>query len=45
LKNILIIDDEKKLLGLLARIVKSVEFEVFEASNLKGLLKKYGEKP
>jgi two-component system NtrC family response regulator len=40
LKNILIIDDEEKLRGLLARIVKSEGFEVFEASDLKSGFKK-----
>lgn len=35
MKNILIIDDEEKLRGLLARIIKSEGFEVFEASDLK----------
>jgi DNA-binding NtrC family response regulator len=40
LKNILIIDDEEKLRGLLARIVKSEGFEVVEASDLKSGFKK-----
>jgi len=40
LKNILIIDDEEKLRGLLARIIKSEGFEVFEASDLKSGFKK-----
>jgi DNA-binding NtrC family response regulator len=35
LKNILIIDDEEKLRGLLARIVKSEGFDVIEAPDLK----------
>lgn len=35
MKNILIIDDEEKLRHLLARIIKSEGFEVFEASDLK----------
>ena len=35
MKNILIIDDEEKLRGLLARIIKSEGFEVLEASDLK----------
>ncbi|MBC7640890.1 MAG: sigma-54-dependent Fis family transcriptional regulator [Flavobacterium sp.] len=35
LKNILIIDDEEKLRGLLARIVKSEGFVVLEAPDLK----------
>ena len=40
MKNILIIDDEEKLRGLLARIVKSEGFEVFEAPDLKSGFKK-----
>jgi DNA-binding NtrC family response regulator len=40
LKNILIIDDEDKLRGLLARIVKSEGFEVIEAVDLKSGFKK-----
>jgi two-component system NtrC family response regulator len=40
LKNILIIDDEEKLRHLLARIIKSEGFEVFEASDLKSGFKK-----
>ncbi|MBQ0910043.1 sigma-54-dependent Fis family transcriptional regulator [Flavobacterium sp. F-328] len=40
LKNILIIDDEEKLRGLLARIVKSEGFEVLEAPDLQSGLKK-----
>jgi len=40
LKNILIIDDEEKLRNLLARIIKSEGFEVFEASDLKSGFKK-----
>jgi DNA-binding NtrC family response regulator len=40
LKNILIIDDEEKLRGLLARIIKSEGYEVFEASDLKSGFKK-----
>ncbi|WP_026707087.1 sigma-54-dependent transcriptional regulator [Flavobacterium frigidarium] len=35
MKNILIIDDEEKLRGLLARIIKSEGFEVVEAPDLK----------
>lgn len=35
MKTILIIDDEEKLRGLLARIIKAEGFEVFEAGNLK----------
>ncbi|MBX9732878.1 MAG: response regulator, partial [Chitinophagaceae bacterium] len=35
LKNILIIDDEEKLRGLLARIVASEGFSVMEAADLK----------
>ncbi|MDP3680244.1 MAG: sigma-54 dependent transcriptional regulator [Flavobacterium sp.] len=44
LKNILIIDDEEKLRGLLARIIKSEGFEVFEASDLKSGFKKMESK-
>lgn len=40
MKNILIIDDEEKLRGLLARIIKSEGFIVQEAPNLKLGLKK-----
>ena len=40
MKNILIIDDEEKLRGLLTRIIKSEGFEVFEASDLKSGFKK-----
>ncbi|MEO5776054.1 MAG: sigma-54 dependent transcriptional regulator [Flavobacterium sp.] len=40
MKTILIIDDEEKLRGLLARIVKSEGFDILEASNLKSGLKK-----
>ncbi len=40
MKNILIIDDEEKLRNLLARIVKSEGFEVFEAPDLKSGFKK-----
>lgn len=40
MKYILIIDDEEKLRGLLARIVKSEGFEVVEASDLKSGFKK-----
>ena len=40
MKNILIIDDEEKLRGLLARIVKSEGFEVLEAGDLKSGFKK-----
>ena len=40
MQNILIIDDEEKLLGLLARIVKSEGFDVIEAGNLKSGFKK-----
>lgn len=35
MKNILVIDDEEKLRHLLARIIKSEGFEVFEAPDLK----------
>lgn len=40
MKNILIIDDEEKLRGLLTRIVKSEGFNVLEASDLKSGFKK-----
>ncbi|MCV9933341.1 sigma-54 dependent transcriptional regulator [Flavobacterium sp. LS1R47] len=40
LKNILIIDDEEKLRHLLARIIRSEGFEVFEAPDLKSGFKK-----
>ena len=40
MKNILIIDDEEKLRLLLARIVKSEGFEVFQAQDLKSGFKK-----
>ncbi|WP_409417937.1 sigma-54-dependent transcriptional regulator [Flavobacterium sp. PS2] len=40
LKNILIIDDEEKLRHLLARIIRSEGFEVFEAADLKSGFKK-----
>jgi len=40
LKNILIIDDEEKLRHLLARIIKSEGFEVFEVPDLKSGFKK-----
>lgn len=40
MKKILIIDDEEKLRGLLARIVKSEGFEVVEAADLKSGFKK-----
>ena len=40
MKNILIIDDEEKLRGLLARIVKSEGFEVSEAPDLKSGFRK-----
>ena len=40
MKNILIIDDEEKLRSLLARIVKSEGFEVFQAQDLKSGFKK-----
>ncbi len=40
MKNILIIDDEEKLRGLLARIVKSEGFEVTEAADLASGYKK-----
>nr|WP_229335618.1 sigma-54 dependent transcriptional regulator [Flavobacterium sp. ALJ2] len=40
MKNILIIDDEEKLRNLLARIIRSEGFEVFEAPDLKSGYKK-----
>lgn len=40
MKKILIIDDEEKLRGLLARIIKAENFEVLEAGDLKSGLKK-----
>ncbi|NRS87718.1 DNA-binding NtrC family response regulator [Flavobacterium sp. 7E] len=40
MKNILIIDDEEKLRGLLARIIQSEGFEVVEAPDLKSGFKK-----
>ncbi|PVX44412.1 DNA-binding NtrC family response regulator [Flavobacterium sp. 103] len=40
MKNILIIDDEEKLRHLLARIIKSEGFDVFEAPDLKSGYKK-----
>ena len=40
MKTILIIDDEEKLRGLLARIVKSEGFDVIEAGDLKSGFKK-----
>lgn len=40
MKNILIIDDEEKLRGLLSRIVKSEGFDVLEASDLKSGFRK-----
>lgn len=40
MKNILIIDDEEKLRGLLARIVKSEGFNVLEAQDLKSGFKR-----
>ncbi len=40
LKNILIIDDEEKLRGLLARIIQSEGFDVIEAGDLKSGFKK-----
>lgn len=43
MKNILIIDDEEKLRGLLARIVKSEGFDVFEAADLKTGFKKLAQ--
>lgn len=43
MKNILIIDDEEKLRGLLARIVTSEGFNVTEAQDLKTGLRKLGQ--
>ncbi len=40
MKNILIIDDEEKLRGLLVRIIKSEGFDVFDAGDLKSGFKK-----
>lgn len=40
MKNILIIDDEEKLRGLLARIIKSEGFDVLEAGDLNSGFKK-----
>lgn len=40
MRDILIIDDEEKLRGLLTRIVRSEGFEVMEAANLKFGFKK-----
>ena len=40
MKNILIIDDEEKLRGLLSRIIKSEGFDVLEAGDLKTGFKK-----
>ncbi len=40
MKKILIIDDEEKLRGLLARIIKAENFHVLEAGDLKSGLKK-----
>ncbi len=40
MRNILIIDDEEKLRGLLARIIKSEGFVVLEAADLKSGFKK-----
>lgn len=40
MKNILIIDDEEKLRGLLARIIRSEGFDVSEAADLKSGFKK-----
>lgn len=40
LKHVLIIDDEEKLRGLLARIINSEGFEVSEAADLRSGLKK-----
>ena len=40
MKRVLIIDDEEKLRGLLARIVSLEGFEVLEAADLKSALKR-----
>ena len=40
MKKILIIDDEEKLRGLLARILKAENFDILEAGDLKSGLKK-----
>ncbi|NMH28771.1 sigma-54-dependent transcriptional regulator [Flavobacterium silvaticum] len=40
MNTILIIDDEEKLRGLLARIIKAEDFDVIEASDLKSGFKK-----
>ncbi len=40
MKNVLIIDDEEKLRGLLARIIKSEGFDVLEAPDLRSGFKK-----
>lgn len=44
MKNILIIDDEEKLRGLLARIISSEGFEVFEAPDLTSGFRKLEQK-
>ncbi len=44
LKTILLIDDEEKLRGLLARIIKAEGFEVIEAANLKDGYKQLANK-
>lgn len=43
MKHILIIDDEEKLRGLLARIIRSEGFEVTEAADLKSGFRKLGQ--
>ncbi|OYU79473.1 MAG: sigma-54-dependent Fis family transcriptional regulator [Flavobacterium sp. BFFFF1] len=43
MKSVLIIDDEEKLRGLLARIVKSEGFNVMEAADLSSGFKKMGQ--
>ena len=44
MKTILLIDDEEKLRGLLARIIKAEGFEVIEAANLKDGYKQLANK-
>lgn len=43
MKNILIIDDEEKLRGLLSRIIQSEGFDVLEANDLKSGFRKLGQ--
>ena len=44
MKTVLIIDDEEKLRGLLARIIKAEGFAVVEAANLKDGCKQLANK-